>query len=167
MNALFKAQFSYYPLVWMCLCPSMNNKINKLHERCLRIIYNDKTSSFEDLLAKDGSVTIHKRNLQVLPTEMFKVHKNISTKLMQGLFCVRQTHYNLRNPHHFAIPSVNSVYHGSETISNLGSRIWNLVPDRLKELNIIKSFKNEIKRSQSEICPCRLCKTYFLRVGFL
>ena len=65
---------------------------------------------------------------------------------MERLFYVRQTHFNLRNPHHFAIPSVNSVYHGSESILNLGPRIWNLVPDRLKELNSISSFKNEIKR---------------------
>ena len=102
---------------------SMNNKINSLHDRCLRIIYNDKTSSFADLLAKDGSVTIHTRNLQFLATEIFKVHKNMSTELMQELFCVRQTH-NFRNPHHFAIPSINSAYRGSESISNLGPRIW-------------------------------------------
>ena len=150
----------------MCHSRSMNNKINRLHERYIRVIYNDKTSSFENLLAKDGCTIIHTRNLQVLATEMFKVHKNMSTELIQGLFWVRQTHYNLRNPHHFAIPSVNFVYHGSESISNLGLRIWNLVPDRLKEVNSISSFKNEIKRWKPEISPCRLCKTYILRVGF-
>ena len=91
----------------------------------------------------------------------------MSTELMQGLFCVRQTHYNLRNPHHFAVPSINSLYHGSESRSNLGPRIWNLVPDRLKELNSISSFKNEIKRWQPELCPCRLCKTYVPSVDFL
>ena len=50
----------------------MNNKINRLHESCLRVTYNDKVSSFVNLLAKDGSVTIHTKNLQVLATEMFK-----------------------------------------------------------------------------------------------
>ena len=79
--------------------------------------------SLMDLLAKDGCVTIHTGNLQVLATEMFKVNKNTSAELMQGFFCVRQTHYNLRNPNHFAIPSINSVYHGSESLSNLGARI--------------------------------------------
>ena len=49
------------------------------------------------------------RNVQVLATEMFKVYKNMSTEIMQGHFCVRQTYYNLRNPHHFAVPSINSV----------------------------------------------------------
>ena len=62
---------------------------------------------------------------------------------MQGLFSVKQTH-NLRNPHHFGIPSINSVYQGSENISHLGPRIWNLVPNRLKERNSISSFNNEI-----------------------
>ena len=75
-------------------------------------------------------------------TEMFKIYKNMSTELAQGVFCVRQTHYNFRNPHHFAILSINSNYHGFESISNLGPRIWNLAPDRLREPISISSFKN-------------------------
>ena len=59
----------------MCQSRAMNNKIDRLHERCFTIIYNGKTSAFADLLAKSGSVTIHIRNLQVLATEMFKVCK--------------------------------------------------------------------------------------------
>ena len=42
MNAFFKAQFNYCPIVWMFHSRSLNNKINRLHERCFRIIYNDK-----------------------------------------------------------------------------------------------------------------------------
>ena len=63
---------------------------------------------------------------------------------MQGLFSVKQTHYNLRSSHHFGISSRNSVYQGSENISHLGPRIWNLVPNRLKERNGISYFNNEI-----------------------
>ena len=59
MNSFFISQFNYCPLVWMCHSRLMNNKINRLHEKCLRIVYSDKTSSFEELLDKDGSVTIH------------------------------------------------------------------------------------------------------------
>ena len=46
MNTFFKSQFNYYPLIWMYLSRKNNNKINRLHEKCLRIIYNDKRSSF-------------------------------------------------------------------------------------------------------------------------
>ena len=86
MNGFFKAQFSYYPLAWMCHSRSINNKINRLHERYLRIIYNEKTLSFADFLSEDESVTIHTRYLQVHAIEMFNVHKKMSKELMQGLF---------------------------------------------------------------------------------
>ena len=63
MNAFFTSQFSYCPLVWMCHSRTNNSKINMLHERCLRIIYNDKQSSFIELLNKDSSVSIHIKNI--------------------------------------------------------------------------------------------------------
>ena len=66
----------------------MTNKIYRLHEKCLPIVYSDKTSSFEKLLEKDGSVTIHTRNLQTLATEMFKVYKNLSPAITADLFHV-------------------------------------------------------------------------------
>ena len=75
----------------------MNNKINRLHETCLRIVHSDKTSSFEKLLEEDGSVTIHTRNLQTLATEMFKVYKDLSPAIITDLFHVRQNNYNLRH----------------------------------------------------------------------
>ena len=86
MNSFFKSQFSYCPLVWMCYSRTINNKINHLHERCLRVIYNDKISSFKELLEKDGSVPIHNRNLQILPTEMFKVYNNIAPPIFTDIF---------------------------------------------------------------------------------
>ena len=54
MNAFFNSQFNYCPLTWMGCSRVSNNHINRLHEKCLRIIYNDKSSSFNELLLKDG-----------------------------------------------------------------------------------------------------------------
>ena len=74
MKAFIMPQFSYCPLLWMCHSKTLNNKINKLHERALRLVSDDKQSTFEELLNIDKSVTIHHRNLQVLATELYKVH---------------------------------------------------------------------------------------------
>ena len=60
MKAFFMAQFSYCPLTWMFHSRKLNNKINKLHERCLRIVYSDNTSSFDELLETDHSVSVHR-----------------------------------------------------------------------------------------------------------
>ena len=73
MNAFFKSQFSYCSLVWMCHSRGNNGKINRLHERCLRIIYFVKQSSFETLFEKNGCVSVHNQNLQILATEMCKI----------------------------------------------------------------------------------------------
>ena len=98
MNSFFNSQFNYCPLVWMFHSRSINNKINRLHERVLRIVYNDFKSSFKNLLEKDETVSIHVKNFQKLATEMFKMLKNFSVPLMSELFCQKDNHYDLRNP---------------------------------------------------------------------
>ena len=72
MNSFFTSQFNYCPLVWMCHHRTINNKINRLHERCLRIVYNDNKSSFPELLDKDKGVTIHVKNVRALAVERVK-----------------------------------------------------------------------------------------------
>lgn len=62
MKIFFSPQFNYCPLVWMCHSRMLNNKINKLHERALRIVYKDTSLSLKELLEKDISVTIPQRN---------------------------------------------------------------------------------------------------------
>ena len=89
MNAFFTSQFSYCLLIWMCHSSSNNRKINMLHERCLRIIYNDKQSSFTELLNKDSSVSIHIRNIQRLAIEMFRFYTGLSSPLMKNIFILR------------------------------------------------------------------------------
>ena len=78
MNAFFSAQFSYCPLTWMFHSRKLNNKVNKLHERCLRIVYNNNTSTYEELLEADKSVLVHFRNVQVLTIELYKVVNGFS-----------------------------------------------------------------------------------------
>ena len=65
------SQFGCCPLIWMFHSRPVNNKINSIHERALRITYQDHISTFQELLNKDNSISIHHRNLQVLATEMF------------------------------------------------------------------------------------------------
>ena len=97
MNAFFKLQFSYCPLVQMCHSRTNNSQINRLHERCLRIIYIDKQSLFELLLEKDKYVSIHSRNLQILATEMYKIKNDLSPLIVIELFERRnEQHYDLK-----------------------------------------------------------------------
>ena len=133
MNSFFISQFNYCPLIWMCHCHTINNKINSLHESCLRIIYNDYRSSFEYLLDRDKGVTIHLKNVRTLAIEMFKVSKNLSPQLVTEIFEKRNV-YDLKIPSEFVRPQIRSVFNGEESISYLGPKIWDIVPSELKAL---------------------------------
>ena len=96
MKAFILCQFNYCPLVWMFHSREINNRINNIHERALRLAYKDYQSSFETLLRKDGSVTIHHKNLQLLVTEIYKVIHGISPKIMNEIIQVKESKINLK-----------------------------------------------------------------------
>ena len=167
MNSFFWSQFSYFPLVRMFCSRALNNKINRLHERCLRMVYIDKKSTYENLLVRDRSVSVHVRNLQILAIEMFKVHSDLSPPIFKELFHKRTLNYELGHPSQFTIPRIESAYNGSKGIAYLGPKIWNMVPSELKEMSSISSFKKAIKEWYPSNSPCRLCKRYLENTGFI
>ena len=63
-----------------------NSRITRLREICIRVTYNDKTLSFENLLEKDKFVTLHTGNFQNIPTEMSGTLKNISPPIVVRFF---------------------------------------------------------------------------------
>ena len=167
MKAFINSQFGYCPLVWMNHSRKLNQRINKIHERALRVVYNDKHASFEELLSRDKSATVHVRNLQVLVTEMFKVKLGISPVIMKDIFQLRKCNYRTRNFDEFVSHCVKTVYYGTETVSFLGPKLWTLLPQEFKDIDNLPEFKSRIKSWVPHNCPCRLCKTYIHQLGFI
>ena len=75
LNSIIKSQFSYCPLIWMFCSRSLNNLINRIHERALRLIHNDHVSTFQDILEITKEKTIHQNNLKSLAKEIYKFLK--------------------------------------------------------------------------------------------
>ena len=76
-------------LIWICCNRSFNHKINRLHERCLEIIYSDKISSFDELLDKDESVSIDHQNIHKLGIEIFIVLNGENPQIANEFFLIR------------------------------------------------------------------------------
>ena len=166
MNAFINSQFSYCPLLWMCHSRTLNTQINRIHERALRIVYMDQISSFEELLEKSDSVSIHHRNLQILATEIYKALHNLSSPLMSELFKIKDLKRNFRTDG-LTSRNVQTSLYGIDSISHLAPKIWEQVPNEIKLCQKLNLFKNKIKSWIPDKCPCRLCKTYIQGVGFI
>ena len=168
MNAFFNAQFTYCQLIWMFHSRKLNSKINKLQERCLRIVYNNNTSTYEELLETDNSVSVHFRNVQALAIELYKLVNGFSPDIMKDVFPLNaNSFYSTRNKITFHSRHIRTVHFGSETLSHLAPKIWELVPEDIKKLESVASFKNAIKKWKPANCPYHLCRTYIFQVGFV
>ena len=145
----------------------LNNKINRLHERALRLVYKDNISTFEQLLIIDNSFTVHHRNVQNLAIELYKVQNDLAPKFMNSIFKLTNNRYNLRGDSSFETSNIRTVCYGSETLSFRGPQIWNIIPDEIKGSKDITEFKRKIKHWTPTGCKCRICKTYIFNLGFL
>ena len=134
LNAFITSYFSYAPAVWMFHSRKLNNRINEIHERALRLVYKDYISFFDDLLAKENSFKIHHRNLQKLAIEIFKVKKGIAPAIMNNVFEFNDNPCSLRNgTAYFTSRNVRTVRYGIETASFVEPKIWNSIPLEIKE----------------------------------
>ena len=166
MKTFIMSQFNYCPLVWMFYDRTINNKLNRMHERALRIAGKDDKSSFQELLQKTNSVSIHKRNLQLLMVEIYKTKHNLNPSFMKQIFEDKILPYNLRNTGTLLLPKVRTTAYGVETVRFLGQRLWEKLPDALKNAKCLESFKREIKSTELQ-CNCRLRKVYIPSLGYL
>ena len=129
------------------------------------MVYQDYTSSFEDLLIKDGSVCIHHRNIQLVAIEMFKVKYNLRPEIQKYIF---EFNTDPRVGKTFLIPNANNEYMGKLSLRWFGPVVWEIMlPESYKNITVLEEFKTSIKKWIPDNCQCRLCKEYVRGLGFV
>ena len=123
----------------------LNNRINNIYERALRLTYSDSKFSFKQLLEKHHSVTIHHKNLQVLVTEIFKVKNTLAPDIMKDVFELKDPPYNVRSEsNYFRRRNVKTTYYGLLSIEHLLPQIRELVPQSIRKCKTLNEFKTKI-----------------------
>ena len=131
-------------------------------------MYKSDNLTFQQLLEKDKSFTIHERNLQKLAVEMYKVKNKISPIPVQELFKSRgDTAHNMRKIREWEVPRVRTVNNGTESIRYRGPETWELLPNEIKTSSSLAEFKRKIKDWKPRGCTCRLCKVFLFDLGYL
>ena len=153
--SFIEAQFKYCPTTWMFWSPSSNNKINKLQERALRLVYDDYELSFGVLLNKNKSFSIHHQNIQKL---MIEVHKSLNKpspdNFFDSMFISKQRQDPLQND--LLVPSVKTVTKGKDSAKYLGAVKRNSTPSLIRQQDSLEKFCDLIKKWKP-VCQCKLC----------
>ena len=134
-NAFIDSQFNYAPLIWMFCHKTTCLKIQKIHHKTLKVIYQSDVS-YNDQLQLSKSVSLHQLHLRFSLTEIYKSTGTLDPKFMWSYFKYREVPYNLRRGPVLFIPPAKSTIYGTNSLHFLGSLIWNKLP------NLVKSIKS-------------------------
>ena len=94
-NAFINSQFNYASLVWMFCRKKRYLKIQKIHRKALKVVYNSN-KNYDELLRNNNEVSIHQSHFRALIYEVFKSLNNLNPEFMWLYFVFKNITYNIR-----------------------------------------------------------------------
>ena len=152
-NAFIDSQFNYAPLIWMFCRKGLYLKMQKIHHKTLKVIYQSN-KTYEELLELSETVSIHQRHLRFLVTEVYKSTSYLNPKFMCSFFTHKEIPYNLRKGQVLSLPLARSTYYRTNSAHFWGSVIWNNLPSYRKSSRSVCAFENNIKNFRITDCSC-------------
>ena len=155
-HAFVRSNFLYCANVWHFGVNSNFWKLEKVNKRALRVVFNDYTSSYPELLIKAKSNCIYVQNLHVILTECFKYVNGMNPNILTNVFQFRDHNHDTRGIQILQLPQVNTITHGINSFRYQAPRLWNSLPDVIKLVENEKAFKLKIK-DWKPTCNCGSC----------
>ncbi len=156
-NSFIMSNFNYCPIVWHFCSKTSTTKMEKLQERALRFLLDDKVSSYEILMSKCNSSTLHLKRLRSICTEVFKSLNSLNPNFMSEMFEKKDVPYHLRDQSVLVQPKFKKISYGKNTFGYYGSHLWNLLPNDLKACTSLNQFKSMLKDWEGPNCQCKMC----------
>ena len=156
-NSFILSNFNYCPLVWhQCSLDSIR-KIEKIQERGLRLVLQDKVSSYNDLLQKSKRNFLYVERIKKLALFVYKCVNTCGPPLNHDLYDKKQIHYDLRDPYRLNQPKVNTTTFGLNSLKYSGAALWNQMPIELKQCVELSDFQRLLKIWDGPQCSCGIC----------
>ena len=154
-NAFIDSQFNYASLIWMLCRKRLYLKMQKIHHKTLKVIYQSN-KTYDELLELIETVSIQQWHLRFLVPEVDKSTSYLNPKFMSFFFTHKEI-LNLRKGRVLSLPPARSTYYGTNSVHFRGSLIWNNLPSYIKSSRSVCEFKNNIKNFRNTDCGCLIC----------
>ena len=151
------SNFDYCPIIWNFCSKAKARLIEKMQERGLRYVYNDSTSSYKDLLKRTKRETMCNIRLKKIAIQVYKCVHKIGPSYLHDSFNQTETTYDMRDKSKLIQPKVNTVTHGLLSFQYHGAKIWNNLPNVMKQASTISKFKLMLKKYNKPLCACSFC----------
>ena len=135
------------------------NKIERLNKRMLRVVCNDRVSTYSELLVQAKRTTMHCNRRKALAELVFNVLHNLSPPLPRNLFTKQICMYDMRYNYMLVQPRFRTMKQGYKSIA-YQAKLWNSLPC-IKVLDNYTSFKLELAKWVAIECKggtCFACK---------
>ena len=149
------SQFNYCPLVWHFCKPGDTHKIEKIHERAIRFIYNDYTNDFSTILNENGESSLYLKRVRTMAHEIYKSLNGLNPTYMKELLKSREK--TMRRPLDLYIPRVKQITYGERSFKFEAPSLWNSLPLEIRGAENLKLFKYLMKTWTGPSCRCSSC----------
>ena len=156
-QAFISSNFNYCDIVWHFCSNRSTYKIEKVHKNALRVTLNDYTSSYSDMLDVVKRPTLYISRIKNIAIETFKSVKGLNPEYMRSLFSFSTTPYCTRGGSKLVQPKVNTIGFGINSFTYQGSKIWNYLPQGVKDTTCQIACKNLIVQWEGPTCKCGFC----------
>lgn len=151
------SNFNFCPLAWHFCTEKNSKKLEKVQERALRFVYEDHTSSYEDLLAKAKMPSLQIRRLRNMAIETFKIVQKTSPVCLHDLVNIKNCKYTFRYNNILDIPQVRTSRYGKKSFRFASAVLWNDLPDHFRTENSFSQFKSLMQSWNGSECRCNAC----------
>ena len=145
-KSFISSNFNYCPVAWIFCGKRNSNKLEKLQERALRFVFNDRTSCYSALLKRGNFLSLSAIRLRALAIEVYKCVKKLNPAYMNDLFELNETPYNFRDPFKLKQLEFSNKTFGFRSFSYYGSKLWNSLPVEIKSSKTLPIFKTRITK---------------------
>ena len=151
------SHFNYCSLVWN-LCGAVHTaRMERIQYRALKFVYNDFNSCYQELLSRAKLPTLELSRKRAVLVEVYKAVNKLSPSFMWDLFHVKDSNYNLRNSNNLNVKQCRTKKYGQDSLSNYGAKLWNALPNELKECKDLVTFRERVKNWNELLCKCSIC----------
>ena len=145
-NAFILPHFQFCSTVWHFCCARICDKLESLNKRALRTVFNDKISSYQQLLHKSEGTTLYNQRIQNMLITIYKcLNYDSFPKYVKDMLTLRQSEYTLRGTNILSLCKPVTTTYGLNSFRYFASKAWNSLPNNVRSERPLTGLRRLVK----------------------